>query len=480
MSSSRTFLLTTAGIAWLSSTSALAGARPAALELKRLADQSQREFDPEAKDFLFRMTRAQHFWMESREERRPSGRPDFASVVKKEPRKYKCKHPLREVATLGSDHYGLVLDSTDFESKGYDRLYFDRNRNGDLTDDPVIKPKPTSSERSAGPRRKYSEFPRVDLAVNADGKKMDYAFFFTSYVYFERENASAFSVRASLNAAAYRDGEVVLNGRSRRVVLIDYNSNGRFDDAWMIDPNVRMHDGTIYPRSGDMLLIDPDTSDATYLGYGVTDRSERQLVSPLVCVDGWFYDLQVSPTGDTVALTPSPRPLGAVTNPNPEFDVVLYSDMGMVKICGGQAMSVALPAGDWKLVQYTIKAPKPEEPTVILAQASVDRDADPRRPRFTLVSAKATVDCPSVTVHKSKVCDLPLGPPYKPVVKVSYVRPAKDRDSGPAAQLELRIVGTAGEICDNALLDGDRPRPPSFKITTAKGKSVHSGKFEYG
>jgi len=502
MSLSRTLLPTAAAIASVFSTLVVVGAEPAALELERLADRSQFEFNPGAKDFLFRMTYPQHFSMDSRQEQPPAKDPDFASVVKKEP-KYKCERPLRDVATLGSDHYGLALDSSDFKSKGYDTLYFDRNRNGDLTDDPVITPKPPPPGMRFGPRSTHHTFPRVDLVVNADGKKIDYAFFFSDYLYFEEEGASEFHAGASLNAAAYRDGEIVHDGKSRRVVLIDFNSNGRFDDAWKIDSNVRMHDGTIHPTPGDMLLIDPDTKNHTYFGYGATDRKERQLVSPLVCIDGRFYDLEISPAGDTLALKLSSLPLGSVTNPNPQFDAVLYGDKGMVKISGGKAKPVPLPAGDWKLSQYTINVPKAEEPatqpgsgeaatkpakkkpSLLGALASIFGGSDDEReidlrPRFTLVSATATQDCPSVTVHKGKTSALPFGPPFKPVVKVSYVRPAKESDSERNAQLDLRIVGTAGEICSNAMLDGERPPPPRFEITTAKGKSVHTGKFEYG
>jgi len=502
MSLSRTFLLA-AGIAWLPSTLALAGAEPDALELKRLAGGSQHAFDPKAIDFLIRMTQSQHFWMDSRQEQPPRKDPDFASLVKKEP-KYRCKHPLRDVAALGSEHYGLALDSSGVESNGYDTLYFDRNHNGDLTDDPVIARKPTGFGAAFGFGRSQSEFPRVDVVVNAGGKKMDYAFF-SSYVHSERRSGSAFYVSASLNAAAYRDGQIMLDGKSRRVVLIDYNSNGRFDDVWKVDSNVRTHDGSIYPTPGDMLLIDPDPKNHMYWGYGATDRKDRHYVSPIVCLDGRFYALEIPPAGDTIALTPSSLPLGSVTNPNPEYDVVVYGDKGTVKISGDGAKPVPLPAGDWKVLQYTINATNAKDPAT--RPASGEAASKPAakkksvldvlgaifggsgggygRPHFTLVSATATTDCPSVTVRKGKTSDLPFGPPYKPVVRVSHVKPVQQSASGKpgsgrAAQLELQIVGATGEICNNAMGDGDRPPPPRFEITTAKGKSVHTGKFEYG
>ena len=65
----------------------------------------------------------------------------FKKVVKREPAKYVSTHPFRGVATLGSKQYGFVLDKQDAKSEDFDRLYFDLNGNGDLTDDkPIEKP----------------------------------------------------------------------------------------------------------------------------------------------------------------------------------------------------------------------------------------------------------------------------------------------------------------------------------------------------
>ena len=76
---------------------------------------------------------------------------DFKDIVTKEP-KYVSEKPLRGVTKLGSKEYAFVLDQKSEKSKGYDRLYFDRNANGDLTDDKPIDAD-LSKNSSSPPRR---------------------------------------------------------------------------------------------------------------------------------------------------------------------------------------------------------------------------------------------------------------------------------------------------------------------------------------
>ena len=102
------------------------------------------------------MTYSQYFRLDTRDKDQPREEPDFKSLVKKEP-EYKCEHPFRNVARLGTGHFIFVFDATNFETDNYDLLYFDKNGNGDLTDDPIIKaePKTRYSRRGVPPRRHH-------------------------------------------------------------------------------------------------------------------------------------------------------------------------------------------------------------------------------------------------------------------------------------------------------------------------------------
>ena len=63
---------------------------------------------------------------------------------------------------------------------------------------------------------------------------------------------------------------------------------------------------------------------------------------------------------------------------------------------------------------------------------------------------------PPVTVREGETTTLPFGPPYKLMVEASG-------RGGTTVSLALKIVGTAGEVCNNMMVDGKRP-----------------GNFEYG
>ena len=229
----------------------------------------------------------------------------FKKIVTKEP-KYVSDCPFRGVFKLGSQEYAFALDAvpTKPEAKSkprprsrnqekpktglatgklagkllkattppetsammkamtYNRLYFDFNHNGDLTDDEVVDSIAQRTSVSAiGAQQTYTsfQFPRIDVTIDDGGTKLDYSFFLRGYAMIS-PNFSYVSM--SMNAAAYREGTITLEGKKRHIVLIDFNSNGRFDDEFKINKNVRASNGQMYPEHGDMLLIDPDPTNA--------------------------------------------------------------------------------------------------------------------------------------------------------------------------------------------------------------------------
>ena len=95
--------------------------------------------------------------------------------------------------------------------------------------------------------------------------------------------------------------------RSTTSVLVDFNSNGRFDDETTIrsdSPHGRRAGLSRIRRRA--LLIDPDLSRPG-LGspYEWTSDDSRLPVAKVVCIDGRYYDMKISPAGDKLTLTPS-------------------------------------------------------------------------------------------------------------------------------------------------------------------------------
>jgi len=465
------------------------------LELKRLSTSPA---SPE--ENAFRSTYEQGFYMRSgmgSYARQDGEVPNFSKVIKKEPAKYQTDKPFRGVVKLGSQHFGFVLDTAaeDKDDKGkekekkpsgntrkfeivrYNRLLFDLNHNGDLTDDEVIEAKEPRGTSRQSNYANYA-FPRVDLTIETEGVEMEFAFTFSVYAYGSTSYSYA---NASLRAAAYRDGEVTLNGKKKRIVLVDYNSNGRFDDGWSIAPNIHYSGGGVYPKSGDMVFVAPDARGTS--GHSPTMNDSQQYLSKLVNIEGRFFDVKVSPAGDKMTLTPSSIPAGHVTNPNKGYRAVVYSDIGFMKISGDDSGKATLPEGEWKLASYTIdrtgfaeeeKEKKESASLLDTLSAALTKTQHSSRPRTTRISAHGTNSYVAVKVRGGETVEFPFGQPYTPEVTVSHGAGSS------TASLGMALIGAGGERCSGIYVNGSRPSAPEFTITDPDGKEVHTGKFEYG
>jgi len=507
---------------------AAAGGETCTLKMKRVDTSSRPDSTGLPADYMFRSTYPQSFFKQLGG---PDGlvigpqggeTPAFSEVIKKEP-EHASATPFRGVAQLGSYHYGFVLDAappkekeaTKDEAAGkaekeegqgslfsmlsqaltgraakeaekpaadavaYARLFFDLNHNGDLTDDKVVE---AEAARVYGSSSR-STFPVTAVTIDVDGKKVDYAFTFSVYSAASRSLSYA---SASLNAAAYREGEITLDGKKRRVVLVDFNSNGRFDDAAGIRDDIRTSDGSIYPRMGDMLYIDPQPAQGYRNPYDSTSSKDQYQVGKLVNYGGRFFDLEIDPSGDRLTLEPSAVPVGYVTNPNKGYRAVVYGDQGLLDIADDESGKAALPEGRWKLLSYTISRQEAEpekadeaggddqqKSSLLETLASVFASARPTVSRLSTVSARAKADYPAVAVVRDKTVEMPFGPPYRPLVTAQ-------RSSSDSLSLGMSLVGTGGEVCSNLTVNGSRPPQPEFTVKTSGGEEVASGKFSYG
>jgi hypothetical protein len=524
-SPARSFVITVAALLAVFAAAAVAWAETCTLELKRLDPPN-----PQNSDYIYRACYPQSIFVQMGKDHAPMGNPEpvaaFKRIVKKEP-KYQSENPFRGVVKLGSQEFAFALDvlpppkdkepdaektkkkeekpktgsatakpaakkskTTAPDKKPaqsepvFNRLYFDLNHNGDLTDDMPID---AESQRGPRPVGTFFQFPRVDLAVDDEGTKLEYSFFLQGQS-FTQPNFSYVMVR--LNAAAYREGNITLDGKKHRVVLIDFNSNGRFGDEI-----------TINTKQGDMLLVDPDPNRDS--PYDVTGSDSRNYVSKLVKIDGRFYDVKISPAGDKLTLEPCSIPLGNVKNPNVGFRAVIYGDQGFLKIRGKKDAPVPVPEGQWKLLSYTIDGTDVEKPKKA-EEKKPEKKADEKNEkkgstleslgkdldsligdgstsdnsiRLSSVSAQATDAYKAVKVVKGETVELLFGPPYKPTVTAQFYM---DGDKHEMLSLGMSLVGSAGEICTDMTVNGGRPSKPKFTITDAKGKVVEQGSFEYG
>ena len=465
----------------------------------------------------------------------------FKKLVTKEP-KYESDHPFRGVAKFGTQEYAFALDTAIPESEkkaksdekdsksetdnaksqpakslagtllqalsgsdqaepqkpmkavAFNRLYFDANHNGDLTDDKVIEAEAMPGVVFGGSNAQF-QFPRVDVTLDVDGTPMDYAFFLTGYVYASRDFSYAI---VQINSAAYREGDITLDGKKRHVVLIDNNSNGRFDDENKISKNIPRSGGALYPEQGDMLLIDPDQGATGYSSpYDATSNSYQHYVSKMVGIDGRYYNLKISPAGDKLTLDPATVPLGKITNPNGRFTAVIYNDNAFLKIIGEKDTPISIPEGQGKLLSYTIdltNVPEPSKPdekkddakessgisALGLALESLlgnSNSVAPSGRRFSYVTAEATAKYKLVTVREGETVEFPFGPPYKPMVTIGSIQGGGENRQ---AALAMTLFGSVDEVVSDMMVNGARPAKPEFTIKDPKGEVVQNGSFEYG
>jgi len=532
-----------AAIATMLAVSAGARGETWTLELKRLEPKGWMGI---GSDYAYRTVSPQHFfvqlnWQGRERGARPGNREQtaaFERIVKKEP-KYQSAFPFRGVAKLGSQEFAFALDAVsptpaakakaEAPSKKppadsavgkladrllkaiapaapptiaaitYNRLYFDFNHNGDLTDDKVVEAEVQRmpiAVLSGGESYARVEFPQLEVTIDVEGLKLKYAFALQGYAMV----SSQFSYAGiSLSAATYREGDITLAGKKHHVVLLDFNSNGRFDDQIEIQKNIHTPDGRVYPRQGDMLLIDANLKNPGYdMPYEATTSECRHQVSKLIAIDGRFYDLKISPAGDKLTLTPAALPLGKLTNPNDGLRAVIYGELGFLKIRGGKGKPIPVPAGRWNLLSYTIDRTGFEESDPKAKQTQQAKESwlgalaekmgsllgDTIMPMrvgpgcgYTMVTAQATAKCKEIAVGKGETVALPLGPPYKAVVTVS---PIYDEEGKKETALEMSLIGSSGEVCSNLTVAGGQPAKPKFTITDDKGKVVEEGSFEYG
>jgi len=358
------------------------------------------------------------------------------------------------------------------------------------------------------------------LKIEVDGKPADYRVFAMIQSYFMGNYGQ---VHVSFTPGLCYEGEIELDGRRQRVVLVDRDSNGRFDDRTKIIEARMSPSGParLYPQNGDVLYLDPKPVQDPNAIWDATGLSFRHNVEKLICLGDRYYDLKVDPSGSELSIEPSDVALGYVKNPNAEYSVMIHGDAGLITINGQGDKPVPVPEGEWKMVSYKIdltklreaEAKKKEEEAKKAAEeeakeganeetkndtaktgekksslwdaigkavnkaAGTNRARAVRRqgPKTTLVSAMGTTAGKPIKVVKDETVLLPFGPPYKPVVEPSYFQSNNDTLS-----LGLEIQGSVGEQVTNLMVDGDRPEKPKFKILGPEDKVVQQGNFEYG
>jgi hypothetical protein len=341
---------------------------------------------------------------------------DFKKLVSKEP-VFSGDKPFYGVAKLCGRNYGFVLDSKDVAKKGYTTLYFDRNRNGDLTDDRVIKalpltengmsrvsqamrtgrplgrgilgsfarpvPKKATTKTSSQAEQKGDSSTVKKVAATKKrvvraplrgvlGRNTRGGYIYRDFPALKIRNkgggstAFAFTCysRSSVNTKKVPTlfGTASFYNCSYRSGKMEVGGKER--DVLLVDTssNGKYNDpmkfrtlssGRTYPTPGDMLIMDPDPNDKTLTRTAYRNPDGR-FVSPVYSYAGKIFNLEVTANGKKVELTSTSVDMGKVECKHDDFSALLFNDTSLIKVAGNKGDKIELPCGEWKLYTYTI------------------------------------------------------------------------------------------------------------------------------
>jgi len=218
----------------------------------------------------------------------------------------RSKRPLFLTATIADQKFIFVFDESKGTGKGYDTLIADANRDGNLTNEKIYRAKPVED---------YSNFYAVRLTLKIDGDVVPYALSVDLDTNWLDDSGSG--KRAwfcSLNHVGYYTGKVKMGQQEVRVVAMDYNSNGRYDDG------IQMSGGT--PIPGTLLFFQRKDKDPFewFSGFIAIRKSNR------IAHDNKFYELRMQPSGRTISLMPFSTPMGTIHASYPQCRILLTSE----------------------------------------------------------------------------------------------------------------------------------------------------------
>ena len=392
--------------------------------------------------------------------------------------------PLYCLITLGDMKRLAVLDRQSATDVFFTRIYFDKNGNGDLTDDPPLDGR---LDTNATDDFCFAQFPRVDIIVDVNGKPLPYCI----QPSLETPSSKRFSealrgprldpeeikylVQLTVYIRCVYVGAFATDKRTYHVALGDRNGNTRFDD--------RIAQARPFPskdRRGSLARGDPQPvyykGDALLVSLSEDFKdSDAFTLGDLLWLEDKLYEVSVDIAGGRMTLTPAtaqlmPLKLAAECDSLSIVSTDLSRCVMMLRP-GGKAR---VPRGEYRLVAYQI--------------LRKDAQGDLWR-----IRAKAGQDSPVASVGGKRNPSIVLGEPFTPTVYV----PESSRDKldlgGSVADLALVVCGAGNEIVvDLSHVSGtesqialsktrtSRPKEAIYRVITPEGETVAQGAFEYG
>lgn len=308
----------------------------------------------------------------------------------------------------------------------YSRLYVDRNGDQKLSDE---KPQEAKLLEDRGPEYCVVDFGAVELTFEGEDGPITYHIKPRVHVSRNAINYVSFS-----SACCY-EGEVTLDGRRWRVMLVDVNTNGRFDDA----------NTAANPGNCDQIGIEAVKGEAALL----VRKPDFHYVAKLIRIGSTYYKPEPAPDGAFIRLTKIERvPVGRVrTNPALRQIRVGGENGGFVEPVTNGIFS--LPCGSYWVEEWMIE----------------------RNDKGTTWKMRGRYPPTTFAVTADNVTDLPLAEP----LRASLTAELRDGNW----YFDHALTGRGGERIE-FYRDGQRAPAPKVRIENADKTYSQLFSLEYG
>jgi hypothetical protein len=249
--------------------------------------------------------------------------------------------------------------------------------------------------------------------------------------------------------AFYREGKVILEGKTYRMALVDCDFDGRFNESF-VPPAVNKYD-----PGCDVLAIDLD-GDSEFIGHQPDEMPEIMPLSKLINIGGRYYGIEIAEDGSTVEFRQVELQSGVLDLGGKEVSLELWSDAGRKRLSGSEG-KWRLPAGRYGLVSLNL----------------TETDAGDRW-TFEMFKAEAG-RLRDFEIKPGQTTTFKIGPPFQ-------IRTSMERlGANPFVTVGFELQGQGGELYSGApKKDGKEPPEPLLKILNGAGQVVQSGQFAYG
>lgn len=356
--------------------------------------------------------------------------------------------------------FALVLDAANGQGPPYDRLYLDANNDEDLTNDPVIEAADVTV-----PEEGYTTtfFPPVTLGIPKQSGG-PYAVALMGYYVKECPGCGQEHEGVAVSGACYWEGRARFGDQERRVVLLDGDCNGLFDER---NPST-LED--MYGYGGDQIIILPDADEPVEMSADLLARATP--LTRYVQAGKSFYEIRPAASGASLRVYTRRVPTGTIRVNATGYRLQFVGEHGPVVVESDERES-CLPVGKYRLREQAIRRTDAEgrlwevqtSPQIMYRELTIETEALGRRPsRSTRGVLEVTAD---------SVLEIPaFGPP---LVMSLGASPQEDEVS-----ISLSLAGENGDRVTSVTVNGERPPAPDFQIVSAAGKVIAQDQLEYG